>query len=129
MGVFEGMQIAASGLTAQRFRMDVIASNLANVDTTRTPQGGPFRREMAVFQARQGSVPGVEVVGIKQDPSPFRRIYDPGNPDADASGYVSMPNINPVMEMTDMISASRSYEANITAIQAFKGMAQKAMDI
>ena len=129
MGAFEGMQIAASGLTAQRFRMDVISANLANVDTTRTPQGGPFRREMVVFQARQGAVPGVQVVGIKQDKSPPKRIYDPGSPDADASGYVLMPNINPVMEMTDMISASRSYEANITTLDAFKSMANKALEI
>ncbi len=129
MGAFEGMQIAASGLTAQRFRMDVIASNLANASTTHTPQGGPFRRETVVFQARQGPVPGVRVVGLQQDMSPFQRIYDPGNPDADKQGYVLMPNVNPVLEMTDMISASRSYEANVTMIQAIKGMANKAIEI
>ncbi|MBU6429118.1 MAG: flagellar basal body rod protein FlgC [Cyanobacteria bacterium REEB65] len=129
MGIFDGIDIAASGLTAQRFRMDIIASNLANASTTRTPQGGPFRRQLAVFQARQGATPGVKVVGIQQDMSPFQRIYEPGSPDANAQGYVEMPNVNPVLEMTDMISASRSYEADITTIQAFKAMANKAIQI
>jgi len=129
MGSFDGMHIAASGLTAQRFRMDLIASNLANVNTTRTINGEPFRRQMAIFASRMGPIPGVQVQTIRKDPAPFQRHYDPNNPDADAKGYVQMPNINPVLEMTDMILASRSYEANVTAISAFKAMHVKALEI
>lgn len=129
MGTFDGLHTAASGLTAQRFRMDVIASNLANVNTTRTQAGEPFRRQLTVFQAKMGPLPGVQVMGIKKDPAPFFRYYDPSNPDSDANGYVSMPNINPILEMTDLISASRSYEANVTAIGAMKTMYQKALEI
>lgn len=129
MGAFDGLHTAASGLTAQRFRMDVIASNLANVNTTRTQTGEPFRRQLAIFQARQGPLPGVQVLGIQKDPSPFFRYYDPTNPDSDANGYVQMPNINPILEMTDLISASRSYEANVTAVGALKAMYQKALEI
>ncbi|MBM3269882.1 MAG: flagellar basal body rod protein FlgC [Candidatus Sericytochromatia bacterium] len=129
MGAFEGMHIAASGLTAQRFRMDLIASNLANVNTTRTEAGEPFRRQLAIFASRRGPVPGVQVVGIHKDPAPFQKHYDPSNPDADAGGYVQYPNINPVLEMTDLISASRSYEASITAINAFKAMHGRALEI
>jgi len=129
MDAFSGLHITASGLTAQRFRMDVIASNLANVNTTRTESGEPFRRQLVVFQARGGATPGVQVMGVQKDPNPFQRIYDPSNPDADGQGYVSMPNINPIMEMTDMISASRSYEAGITAINAMKQMYSKALEI
>ena len=129
MGAFDGMHTSASGLTAQRFRMDLIASNLANVNTTRTSNGEPFRRQMAIFGSRQGPIPGVQVMGIRKDQAAFQRHYDPSNPDADAGGYVAMPNINPVLEMTDMISASRSYEAGITAISAFKSMAAKTLEI
>ena len=129
MSTFDGLHIAASGLTAQRFRMDLIASNLANVNTTRTPSGDPFRRQIAVFAARGGNTPGVQVVNIQPDSAPFQKIFDPGNPEADAEGYVRMPNINPILEMTDMMSATRSYEANITAINAIKGMASRAIDI
>jgi flagellar basal-body rod protein FlgC len=117
MGAFDGLDIAASGLTAQRFRLDVISANLANVNTTRTDAGEPFRRQIVHFKARQGKLPGVP------------RIYDPGNPDADEAGYVRMPNVNSITEMTDLISASRSYEANITAAGAFKEMARKALEI
>ncbi|MEB3298238.1 MAG: flagellar basal body rod protein FlgC [Candidatus Sericytochromatia bacterium] len=129
MGAFDGLDIAASGLTAQRFRLDVVSANLANVNTTRTDAGEPFRRQIVQFRARQGRLPGVDVYEIAQDKAPFPRIYDPGNPDADASGYVRMPNVNPVTEMTDLISASRSYEANITAAGALKEMARKALEI
>ncbi len=129
MGAFDGMHIAASGLTAQRFRMDLIASNLANVNTTRTQDGEPFRRQLSIFASRSGPVPGVQVLGIRKDPAPFQKHYDPSNPDADAGGYVQYPNINPVLEMTDLISASRSYEAGITAINAFKAMHSRALEI
>lgn len=129
MGTFDGMHISASGLTAQRFRMDLIASNLANVNTTHTLYGEPFRRQMAIFQAKQGALPGVQVLGVRKDPAPFQKHYEPSNPDADKDGYVQMPNINPVLEMTDLISASRSYEAGVTAINAFKAMSSKALEI
>ncbi len=129
MSAFDALHTAASGLTAQRFRMDVISSNLANVNTTRTQAGEPFRRQLAVFQSRTGPIPGVQVLGVRKDPAPFFRYYDPSNPDSDGNGYVQMPNINPILEMTDLISASRSYEANVTAIGAIKGMYQKALEI
>jgi flagellar basal-body rod protein FlgC len=129
MSAFDSLHTAASGLTAQRLRMEVISSNLANANTTRAEDGGPFRRQIVVNQARTGATPGVEVSRISQDKAPFQRIYDPTNPDADRTGYVQYPNINPITEMTDMVSATRSYEANITAIQAIKGMAIKALEI
>lgn len=136
MSFFDALNTSASGLTAQRLRMDVIASNLANADTTRTAKGGAYRREMVVFEARNegaygDGVPstGVQVAGIVNDPSPFRMVYDPTHPDANAQGYVAYPNVNTVTEMTDMISATRSYEANVTVVNSVKAMAQKAMDI
>jgi flagellar basal-body rod protein FlgC len=141
------MAISASGLTAQRLRMDVIANNIANAQTTRTPQGGPYRREMVVLQpvynsnwsfddalqsAMNGSpVPpgaGVEVAGIVQDPSPFKLVYDPSNPDA-VNGYVQMPNVDIATEMVDLVAASRAYEANVTAFDAAKQMAMAALSL
>jgi flagellar basal-body rod protein FlgC len=129
LGAFDGLHIAASGLTAQRFRMDLIAANLANVNTTRTQYGEPFRRQLAIFGTRSGPIPGVQVLGIQKDDSPFKQIYDPSNPDANPAGYVSLPNINPILEMTDLMSASRSYEAGVTAITAFKAMHSRALEI
>lgn len=142
MSVFDSFRISASGLTAEKLRMDLIANNLANVNTTQTEEGGPYRRQMAIFQAiedakvdrRQSNSKlatgkGVKVVGIYHDPSPPRLVYDPEHPDANADGYVELPNIQPVKEMVDLISASRAYEANITAINAAKSMAQKALEI
>jgi flagellar basal-body rod protein FlgC len=141
------MAISASGLTAQRLRMDVIANNIANAQTTRTPQGGPYRREMVVLQpvynnnwsfddalqsAMNGSpVPpgaGVQVAGIVQDPSPFKLVYDPSNPDA-VNGYVQMPNVDIATEMVDLVAASRAYEANVTAFDAAKQMAMAALSL
>lgn len=145
MSLFGAMDISASGLTAQRLRLDIIANNLANAETTRTEAGGPYRRQVPVFEARQpaqsfasllsqatgadniGS--GVRVVRVDEDQSPFRLKYDPGNPDADAEGYVKLPNVNVVTEMTDMISATRAYEANITAINSAKAMISRALEI
>lgn len=135
MGLFDALNTAASALTAQRFRMDVIASNLANANTTRTDKGEAYRREMVVFEsrptARSTGVPtqGVRVAGVIEDQSPFRLVYDPEHPDANDDGYVAYPNVNPVTEMTDMISATRSYEANVTVIQSLKSAAQKALEI
>lgn len=143
MGMFGAIDASASGLTAERLRMDVISNNIANVNTTRTAEGGPYRRQMVVFQSRENQQPsfskilsqqtetgaGVRVTGIIKDNSPLRRIYEPNHPDADREGYVDMPNINVVAEMVDMISATRSYEANVTAINSAKSMAAKALEI
>ncbi len=144
MQVFRSLGISGSALTAERLRLDVIANNLANVNTTRTPGGGPYRRQMTVFEPRgeqvQWMYPGIEpdptargrgvrVAGVVGDTAPFRKVYDPGHPDADASGYVSMPNVNTVTEMVDMMAATRAYEANIAAISAARSMAERALDI
>jgi len=144
MGIFSSMDISASGLTAQRLRMDVISNNIANVNTTRTEEGGPYRRQRVIFQERKRDVTfkdllegsflkqlgaGVRVVAIEEDQSPFKLVYDPSHPDADDNGYVRMPNVNIVTEMVDMISATRSYEANVTAINAAKSMINKALEI
>ena len=143
MGMFGAIDASASGLTAERLRMDVISNNIANVNTTRTTEGGPYRRQMVVFQSRENQQAsfskilaqqtevgaGVRVTGIIKDNSPLRRIYEPNHPDADRDGYVDMPNINVVAEMVDMISATRSYEANVTAINSAKSMAAKALEI
>jgi flagellar basal-body rod protein FlgC len=134
----DGMSISASGLSAQRTRLNVIAENLANANTTRTESGGPYRRrvtrlesEAPSFAALLSSAPqlrGVKVGGVVQIPE-TRRQYMPGHPDADKDGYVEMPNVNPVLEMTDMLAATRAYEANVTAIQSLKSMAQKALEL
>ncbi|MCX7969949.1 MAG: flagellar basal body rod protein FlgC [Negativicutes bacterium] len=143
MGIFTAINTAGSGMTAERLRLDTIADNLANVNTTRTPEGGPYRRKVAVFEARQGNEfermlndrieggvgEGVRVVEIARDNSPPRLVYDPEHPDADEKGYVAMPNVNPVVEMTDMITASRAYEANAQVINAAKSMANTALTI
>ena len=129
-------EISAMGLAAQRERLDAVAENIANVNTTRTPSGGPYRRKEVVFQtvlAGQGPFgegpQGVTVAKVTNDPSPLKRVYEPGNPDADAKGYVSEPNVNVVEEMVDLISATRSYEANVTALNATKSMLMKALEI
>ncbi|OIQ12526.1 flagellar basal body rod protein FlgC [Neomoorella thermoacetica] len=143
MELLPALAISASGLTAERLRLDIIANNLANINTTRTPQGGPYRREVPVFAERlqeaMGQLPGrpssrapgagVEVAAIVEDNSPPRLVYDPSHPDADANGYVHLPNINIVNEMVDMITASRAYEANVTVLNAAKAMTLKALEI
>jgi flagellar basal-body rod protein FlgC len=140
MSFFGSMNISASGLSAQRLRMDAISENIANINTTRTSLGGPYKRKVAVFQEipfgsildeslRRFEFGGVRVSEIADDNAPGARVYDPGHPDADASGYVLMPNVNIVEEMVDMISASRSYEANVTAISNTKSMIAKTMEI
>lgn len=162
MRLFRALDISASGLTAERLRLDIISNNLANANTTRTETGEPYRRQRALFAARpeptfmealqqaagagfagprprlaaartQGGqgmpLGGVQVTAIVSDPGPFRLVYDPGHPDADPDGYVAMPNINPVTEMVDLITASRSYEANVTAINAAKQMFSRALEI
>lgn len=143
MGLFDAIDIAASGLTAQRLRMDVTAENLANAQTTRTPEGGPYRRKSVVLQESGGGFAGqlaafgggaeppqgVEAAAIVPDTTPLRRVYDPGHPDADADGYVTMPNVNPVTEMVDLIDASRAYEANVTAMQTTKSAFAKTIEL
>jgi len=143
MGLFPAFEISASALTAERMRMSTIMNNLANA--TRTAEGGPYRRKRVVFSPR-GQKPefffrlpnmaktqelgkGVRVQGIYQDPSPFRMVHDPGHPDANVDGYVAMPNINPVTEWIDFMTATRAYEANLTVMNAAKGMATKTLDI
>lgn len=129
------VDIAVSGLKAQRARMNIIANNIANEQTTRTPEGGPFRRQLVVFRGEQlkpGANPekfGVRVKDIVADPSPFRQVYDPDHPDANADGYVSYPNVRVAVEMTNLVSAQRAYEANIAVIASSKRMQQKALEI
>lgn len=145
--MFEGsiFDISASALTAERLRLDVISNNIANVNTTRTPSGGPYKRQMPVFEPRSGNFGqflnaiknktgpkvalGVRVAAIVDDPAPPRLVYDPTHPDANADGYVAFPDINIVKEMVDMISASRAYEANVTALNEAKAMMQSALGI
>lgn len=145
MGLFDAIGSSASGMQAERVRMDVVSENLANAETTKAANGQPYRRKDVVFQEAgdQGSsfasilagvsnstpTHGVKVAGIVEDSSPLKRIYDPGHPDADKDGYVTMPNVNTVTEMTDLISSSRSYEANVTAMQTAKTMFTKTLDL
>ncbi len=149
MGMFDGFNIASSGLTAQRLRMDLISNNIANATTTRTPEGGAYRRRLAVFspinirpdyrsplvpgRIQSGLGQGVRVIKIEEDSTPLRLVYDPNHPDAiqigPKRGYVEMPNVNVVMEMTDLISASRSYEANVMVINSEKSMFNKALEL
>lgn len=137
MGLFDAIDVSASGLSAERLRMDVTAENLANAQTTRAADGGPYRRKSVVLQqqgangfgAELARARGVEVAAIVEDGGPDRMVYDPGHPDAGADGYVRMPNVNPVTEMVELITSSRAYEANVTAMQAAKQMFTKTLDI
>jgi flagellar basal-body rod protein FlgC len=135
MQVFSALDISATGLYAERTRMNVIANNLANINSTRTPEGGPFRRQMVILRGNEVTEPdttenlGVGVVGVVDDPSPFPLVYNPGHPDANPDGYVAMPNVNVVEEMVDMVTAVRAYEANVTAIDASKNMLRRSLDI
>lgn len=131
-GLFLAMDISSSGMTAQRLRMDTIASNIANTQTTRTPQGGPYRRKEVIFASiltRKKEGMGVKVVDIVSDVSPLRLVYNPQHPDANPQGYVAMPNVDIITEMIDMISATRSYEANITAFKSAQIMVDKSLEI
>lgn len=149
MGIFNSFNASASALTAQRLRMDVISSNLANAETTRASQTEngqwqPYRRKMVEFQPKgetfqshlqmamgASSTPaeGVEVSEIQKDDSPFKMVFNPNHPDADENGYVAMPNVDPLKEMVDLMSTTRSYEANVTAMNASKSMLMKALEI
>ncbi len=149
MSFWDTIRIGASGLLAQQTRLDVISNNIANAQTTRTADGGPYQRQDVVFSANNGSsqsfLPafvaaqrgdttgavqgGVRVDQIVTDTTPGEQVYDPTNPDASTDGYVTYPNVNPVVEMTNMLSATRSYEANLSVVEAARDMALKALDI
>ncbi|BCS55830.1 flagellar basal body rod protein FlgC [Geobacter sp. SVR] len=143
MDFFTSMNVSSSALSAERTRMNLISSNLANAGATRTPEGGPYKRKDAVFaatpvadrfaRALDGAagkeLHQVEVMQVIEDQNPPRMQYDPTHPDANPEGYVALPNVNVVEEMADMISATRAYEANVTAVQAAKSMALKTLDI
>lgn len=142
MDIFTTFEIAASGLSAQRTRLNTISSNLANAETTSTPEGGPYKKKSVVFQPTQVSsfqqqlrsqlnrhAEGVEVTRIVEDQEAPQKRYAPSHPDSDEEGYISLPNINVLEEMVDMMSATRSYEANTTVIQSAKRMALKAIEI
>lgn len=132
MSMFNSMRISASGISAERLRMDTITSNVTNATTTRGVDGKPYIRKVAVFQEALDSekgLNGVKAVGIIDDKSPLRTVYDPSNPDANEDGYVTMPNVNILNEMADMISASRSYEANVDTLNASKSMFMKSLEI
>ena len=144
MGIDQALEISVSGIEAQRRTMELIASNLANINTTRTAFGGPYRRRFAVLGEKPlsfseelsraelrflGKGGGVEVVDVIEDKTPFQKVYNPGHPDADAQGFVSMPNVNLSNEMVDMIYTSKLYEANITAFNATKKMMQDTLQI
>ncbi|MGA3037519.1 MAG: flagellar basal body rod protein FlgC [Vulcanimicrobiaceae bacterium] len=144
---YTSIEISASGLSAERLAMDVIANNIANVNTTRTPDGGAFKRQLVVFaqktdddakqQAQQagadpnavGNLNGVKTLQIIDDPSPDRLVYDPGNPDSDTQGYVHYPNVQIVKEMVDMMVAQRAYEANVSAIKESRAMGNAVMGV
>ena len=135
MRMFRAMDINASALGAQRLRLDLIAANIANANTTRTPEGGPYRRKVPVFaeelQLAAGSyaLSGGRVLAVLEDQSPFRQVYDPAHPDADADGYVLYPNVNIVNEMVNLMEAGRAYEANVTAFNMSKEMFKAALSI
>jgi flagellar basal-body rod protein FlgC len=148
MSIFQSLDTTASALTAQRLRMDVISSNMANVDTTRAKlvngQWQPYRRKLVVMEPKEEGFStylqaamnsrssvgnGVKVTKIIEDESPFKLVYDPTHPDANRDGYVQLPNVDPLKEMVDLISATRSYEANVTVFNATKGMLMKALEI
>ena len=141
MDIFTTMKISASALKAQRIRMNAISSNLANIETTRTPDGGPYRKREVVFKSSQQgfantldtrmreAVQGVKVSHVQASNLPPRMVYDPSHPDADEQGQVAMPNISLVEETADMMSAARAYEANVTVVKSAKRMALKALEI
>lgn len=138
--IFSVTDVSASGMAAERLRMEVIANNLANAYTTRTPEGGPYRRRQVLFtpelktqltigQTDKLALGGVRVVGIETDPSDLPKTYQPGHPDADVEGYVTMPNVRPANEMVDLITATRAYEANLRSLRTFREMVEQTLAI
>ena len=151
MAFLSSMNIAASGLTAQQLRLDVIAENITNANTTRTENGGSYRRKMVTFEAENGrdefreimaratggavsnagynTAGGVRVTGIVEDESPLKLVYDPTHPDANEDGYLEMPNVDTIKEMTDAMAATQAYSANVTALNALKAVVAKGLEI
>ena len=135
MDFFTALHVSGSGLSAERTRLNLASSNLANAETTRTAEGGPYKRLDPVFQAvldatgEPNGPQGVTVAEVAADQTPGKRVYSPGHPDADPDGFVTMPNVNPVHEVVNLLSASRGYEANTTAVETLKQMAAKALEI
>jgi flagellar basal-body rod protein FlgC len=139
MNFLKSLETSASGLYVQRKRMDIIASNLANIETTRTEKGGPYRRKMVVMRTKEmdqdfdkmfnSSVKGVQIEDIVEDQAPFKKVYNPSHPDADSDGYLYKPNVDLIVETTNMLMARRAFEANIAAIKATRQMAIKALEI
>ena len=145
MAFLSSLNISGSALTASRLRMDIISENIANASTTKTADGGPYRRKMVVYEPEDqasfrnilqtkmdssgDTQKGVKVTKIVEDPSEFTPVYDPTNVDANAQGYVMMPNVDPIKETLDMMSVTRAYDANLTAFNAVKGMAAKALEM
>jgi len=139
MNFLKSLETSASGLYVQRKRMDIIASNLANIETTRTEKGGPYRRKMVVMRTKEmdqdfdkmfnSSVKGVQIEDIVEDQAPFKKVYNPSHPDADSDGYLYKPNVDLIVETTNMLMAKRAFEANIAAIKATRQMVIKALEI
>jgi flagellar basal-body rod protein FlgC len=136
MDFFKAMQISGSGLSAERTRVNLATSNLANAESTRGPDGQPYKRLDPVLRSvsfdsalSAEGVSGVQVEKVVADPSPGKRVYSPGHPDADADGFVTLPNVNPIHEVVNLMSASRGYEANATAMDTLKTMASRALEI
>jgi len=141
MGAFDIFKISASGMKAQRARMDIVASNLANVQTTSTEEGGPYRKKDVVFKAVDVSddksfsgalskkVEGVSVEAVKESDKPFQMVFNPSHPDANSEGYVTFPNVNLMEEMTDMTAATRAYEANVNVLTTTKDMFLKTLEL
>jgi flagellar basal-body rod protein FlgC len=143
MSLFSLLSVSASGMAAQRTRAELVVQNLANSETTRTPEGGPYRRQDAVFESAPqvspfsavfqtemtSGVNGVQVADIIQDPSEGEKRYQPGHPDADQEGFVAYPNVNPSEDMVDLLSAQRGYEGNVAAMTAIKDMIQRSIDL
>ena len=141
MGLDQALDISVTGINANRIHMEIIASNLANMNTTRTEQGGPYRRKIPVFgeklldfsealtTAQKNLSGGIEVKEIVEDPAPFQKVFNPGHPDADSDGFVALPNVDVPEQMVDMMSASRAYQANLTAIGLIRDMISHALEL
>lgn len=143
MSLFSAISVSATGMSAQRMRAEIVVQNLANADTTRTPEGGPYRRRDVVFESTDGGVPfgtllqdevgrgmtGVQVSEVRVDDSEAPKRYLPGHPDADKEGYVAMPRVNPAEDMVDLLGAARGYQANVSAISAVKDMIQRSIEL
>ena len=131
MDFLSALHVSASGLAAERTRVNIASSNLANAESTRGPDGQPYHRKDPVFEATpfEGELEGVKVARIQEDLGPGKKVYSPGHPDADENGFVTFPDVNPINEVVNLLSAQKAYEANATAVDTLKGMASRALDI